>query len=185
MEDSRNRVCPVEAAGGLDNAIRRWLQQPRKILSPYVREGTTALDFGCGPGFFTLALAQLVGPSGRVIACDLQQGMLEKLGSKLEGTEFESRIRLHQCGPDALGLTEKVDFILAFYVMHEVPDQARLLAEFAAAAAPGAQVLVVEPPFHVSTRAFRETLRQAQASGFGLQPGPRVFLSRTAVLRKD
>ena len=43
----------------------------------------TVLDVGCGPGFFTLDMARLVGPSGRVIAADLQEGMLEKLGQKI------------------------------------------------------------------------------------------------------
>ncbi len=45
----RNRVCPVELAGSLDNRFRRWLQNPRKILAPYVREGMKVLDIGCGP----------------------------------------------------------------------------------------------------------------------------------------
>ena len=48
----KNRICPVENAGGLDNGIRRWLQNPRKILGPYINEGMTALDFGCGARIF-------------------------------------------------------------------------------------------------------------------------------------
>jgi len=49
--DRHNRVCPVERAGVLDHRIRRWLQDPQKILRPYVEEGMTVLDIGCGPGF--------------------------------------------------------------------------------------------------------------------------------------
>jgi len=63
--ENRNRVCPVDLSGGLDNIFRRWLQNPQKILLPHVKEGMAALDFGCGPGFFTLAMAELVGPTGR------------------------------------------------------------------------------------------------------------------------
>jgi len=37
------RVCPVERAGSRDNRLRRWLQNPFGILSPYFREGMTAL----------------------------------------------------------------------------------------------------------------------------------------------
>ncbi|NTU84989.1 MAG: methyltransferase domain-containing protein, partial [Chloroflexales bacterium] len=86
MTDTNDRVCPAALAGGLDNRLRRWLQNPRPILEPYVHAGMTALDIGCGPGFFTLELAQLVGPSGRVIAVDLQADMLEKVRTKIQGT---------------------------------------------------------------------------------------------------
>ncbi|MEN8212415.1 MAG: methyltransferase domain-containing protein, partial [Thermodesulfobacteriota bacterium] len=82
----KNRVCPVEKAGSLDNKFRRWFQDPEKILRPYVNKGMTVLDLGCGPGFFSVDMAQMVGKSGRVIASDLQDGMLEKLQSKIQGT---------------------------------------------------------------------------------------------------
>jgi ubiquinone/menaquinone biosynthesis C-methylase UbiE len=77
MSRQKNRVCPVSLAGGLDNKIRRWLQNPRKILAPYIQEGMTVLDIGCGPGFFSIEMAQLVGKSGKVFAADLQEGMLQ------------------------------------------------------------------------------------------------------------
>ncbi len=70
MPADRNRVCPVELAHSLDSRVRRWLQNPQKILSPFVSEGMTALDVGCGPGFFSIELARLVGPEGKVIAWD-------------------------------------------------------------------------------------------------------------------
>ena len=54
MDNERNRVCPVELANSFDSKIRKWLQNPRKILSPYIKEGMTVLDIGCGPGFFSM-----------------------------------------------------------------------------------------------------------------------------------
>ncbi len=39
MSDRKKRVCPVEIAGGLDNRLRRWIQNPQKILGPYIEEG--------------------------------------------------------------------------------------------------------------------------------------------------
>jgi len=100
----KNRVCPVTLARFLDNRIRRWLQDPRKILRPYIKEGMTVLDVGCGPGFFSIELARMVGKSGRVIASDLQEGMLRKLRDKIRGTELEERITLHRCEKNKLGL---------------------------------------------------------------------------------
>jgi len=72
--DKDNRVCPVERAGRLNNRIRRWLQNPQKIVRPYVKEGITVLDMGCGPGFFSIDMAQMVGKSRRVIAVDPTSG---------------------------------------------------------------------------------------------------------------
>jgi len=51
-------VCPAEFAGSLDNSFRRWLHNPQKILKPYIKEGMTVLDLGCGPGVFTVLLSK-------------------------------------------------------------------------------------------------------------------------------
>ena len=129
MVDRNKRVCPVERAGGLDNKVRRLLQNPRKILGNYVKEGMTALDLGCGPGFFSVEMARMVGESGRVVSTDLQEGMLQKLKNKIQGTEIEKRIKLHKCEEDKIGVSENVDFILAFYMVHEVTDQKKFFGE--------------------------------------------------------
>ena len=178
----KNKVCPVERAGGLDNLFRRLLQNPQKILGPYIREGMVVMDLGCGPGFFSIELARLVGKSGRVIACDLQEGMLRKLRGKIEGTELEQSITLCRCQENQICVSERVDFVLVFYVAHEVSDQAQLFSEIAAILSPGGQVLVVEPPFHVSIEAFEETIRMARRAGFVPTKMPKIFLSKSVIL---
>lgn len=185
MSDNRNRVCPVSLARSLDNRIRRLVQNPETILSPYATKGMTALDVGCGPGFFSTALAGLVGDSGRVIAADLQEGMLDKLRNKITGTELEKRIQLHLCKPDRIGLQEQADFILSFYMVHEVPDKAGFFKELFSILKPGGQFLLVEPKlFHVSRKAFGETLETAAAAGFQQAKGPKVRFSWSAILKK-
>ncbi len=184
MSNRKNRVCPVERAGSLDNRIRRWFQNPQKILSPYIREGMKVLDFGCGPGFFTIEIARLVGKSGRVIAADLQEGMLDRLRRKIKGTELEERIILHKTEADKIGLSEKVDFILAFYMVHEIPDQERFFKEAVTLLNPDGQMLIVEPPFHVSRSGFERTMEKAKKAGFILVERPKVFLGKTALLKK-
>jgi len=185
MAAERNRVCPVELADSLDSRVRRWFQNPRKILGPFVSEGKVALDLGCGPGFFSVELARLVGPHGRVIAADLQQGMLDKLARKVEGTEYSPRIRLVKCDQSGLNIADKVDFILTFYMVHEVPDQPALFRQLFPLLNEKGRYLLVEPKlFHVSRGQFRDTLRHAQAAGFVSAPGPRLLLSWSAVLMK-
>jgi ubiquinone/menaquinone biosynthesis C-methylase UbiE len=184
VPDREHHVCPVERAGGLDNRIRRWLQDPRRLLGPFIEEGMTVLDLGCGPGFFTLDLAQMVGTSGHVIAADLQDGMLQIIGSKIHGTELADRVALHKCEENGIGLSEDVDFILAFYVVHEIPGQQKLFAELETILKPNGDLLVVEPPFHVSKKAFEETVGIASAAGLADVGRPRVFPNKAVLLRK-
>ncbi len=184
MGDGKNRVCPVERAGSLDNRFRRWLQNPLKILSPYIEEGMTVLDLGCGPGFFSIDIAQMVGKSGRVIASDLQEGMLQKLRDKIQGTELEERITLHKSQKNRIGVSENVDFVLAFYMVHEVPNQEEFFNEIGSILKPNGQVLIVEPPFHVSKTVFEETIGKAGNAGFEPVERPKVFLSKAVILKK-
>jgi 2-polyprenyl-3-methyl-5-hydroxy-6-metoxy-1,4-benzoquinol methylase len=181
----KNRVCPVENAGSLDNKLRRWVQNPRKIVKPYVQEGMTVLDVGCGPGFFSIDMAELVGESGRVIAADLQDGMLRKLRNKIRGTELETRITLHLCEKDRIGVSAAVDFVLVFYVFHEVPDQKAFLDEIGSLLKPDGRVFIVEPPFHVSKSSFERMIAQAGVASFELVERPKVFFGKTAVLKKS
>lgn len=183
MNDRKNQVCPVERAGGLDTKIRRWLQNPIKILSPYINEGMTVLDFGCGPGYFTVDMAKLVGETGRVFAADLQEGMLGKLKDKIQSTEYYERITLHKCDKNKIGLTEQIDVALAFYVIHELPNQEEFFKELASIVKPGGKVLIVEPPFHVSKTAFQKMITNANNAGLKSDKGPRVLLNKTVILK--
>ena len=126
-QDRKKRICPAEHAGALDLNIRRLFQNPEKMLKPHIREGMTVLDLGCGPGFFTMAMAGLAGRSGKVTAADLQEDMLAILKKKIDGAGFADTVRLHKCGSGATGLSGKYDFILVFYMLHEVPDQEAFL----------------------------------------------------------
>jgi ubiquinone/menaquinone biosynthesis C-methylase UbiE len=185
VETERNRVCPVELANSLDSRVRRWLQNPRKILAPYVTPGMTTLDVGCGPGFFSVELARLVGPRGRVIAADLQQGMLEKLAHRIEGTEVAARMHLVKCEQSNINISETVDFVLTFYMVHEVPDKLSLFRQLYAIVRTEGRLLIVEPKlFHVSQTEFDATIRIAQDAGFRSSQGPKLLFSWSAVLWK-
>lgn len=154
-------------------------------MEPYVREGMTVLDIGCGPGFFSVEMARLVGESGRVIAADLQEGMLEKLRAKIRGTELEKRITLHKCSEDRIGVSDSVDFVLAFYMVHEIPNQQEFFNEIRSILKPNGLVLVVEPPLHVSKKAFEETITKARDAGLTPVERPRIFLSKANCLEKN
>ena len=184
MNTERNRVCPVELAGSLDTKIRKWLQDPQKILAPYIKEGMTVLDIGCGPGFFSIELARMVGGNGKVIAADLQEGMLQKLRDKLRGTELEKIIKLVKCEKGDINVSEKIDFGLAFYMVHEIPDKEPFFKKLRSILNEKGQILIVEPKlFHVSEKDFELTMKIAENAGFIIIPGTRSFLNWSAILK--
>ncbi len=143
------------------------------------------MDLGRGPGFFSIDMAQIVGKSGRVIASDLQEGMLKKLRDKIQGTQLEERITLHKCEENKISVSEDVDFILAFYIVHEIPNQEEFFNEIGSILKPNGQVFIVEPPFHVSKTAFEETIRKAIDAGFKDVERPKVLLSKAVILKKE
>ena len=165
-----------------DNLVRRIVQDPEKIVGPYIRPGMTVMDIGCGPGFFTLAMARMAGPEGRVIAIDMQQEMLELVKKKSDRLGLSDRIRFHRCRQDSLCITKKAGFILSFYMVHEVPDRDALFREVSGLLEPGGKYLIVEPGLNVSQEAFEDTLRHAEEAGFAVEQRPKVLLSRAALL---
>jgi ubiquinone/menaquinone biosynthesis C-methylase UbiE len=175
-------VCPAYFSGSLDNFFRRLVQDPRKTLDPFVREGMTVLDLGCGPGYFSLEIAKMIGTSGKLFAADIQPAMLAKLRNKIIGTDLEQRIELVECSPGSIGVSGKVDFILAFWMIHEVTDHERLFSELKDLLKPGGKILVVEPKIHVTGRAFEKMLSVIKMTGFEIAAGPKAFFSRSLVL---
>jgi ubiquinone/menaquinone biosynthesis C-methylase UbiE len=176
------RVCPAFLSFFLDNRFRTLLFNTDKILKPYVREGMTVADIGCGPGFFTVPLARLVGPAGRVFAVDLQQAMLDKVRRKAVKSGIEGRITLHKCGADSLGLKDPLDFALCFWMMHEVPSPDHLLAEIRALVKPGGLLLIAEPFAHVRRKRFDATVACAIKAGFAVVSEPKIRGSYAALL---
>ena len=176
------RVCPHQAAFLLDNGIRRLLQPPRRILTPFIAPGDTVVDLGCGPGFFTLPLARLTGPKGKVLAVDLQARMLARVRRKAERQGLADRIVCHQCLPDRIGLSLQADFILAWYMMHETPDPANLLRELRTLLKPDGRLLVVEPKMHVSRARFTALEEDARAAGWVCRAPFGGMLSRGVLL---
>lgn len=181
-----DRVCPVSHAGYLDSFIRRLIHPPGRILGRFVRKGDTVIDIGCGPGFFSCPMARMVGVSGRVIAIDLQEEMLAMLRKKAEKEGLSSIIEPRKAESRTLniGCRGEVDFALAFYVMHELPDMGKALHEISDALRPGGRLLIAEPTMHVSEREYHDICRLADAAGFTVREKPRILLSRSVVLEK-
>lgn len=182
-QEKKGDVCPHQIAFLLDNRIRRLFQSPKKIVGSYLKKGDTALDVGCGPGFFSIDMAKMVGRTGKVIAADLQTEMLEKVKKKARKHGVLERMTFHQCRPTSIGLTQTVDFILAYYMIHETPNPKALLAELKRLLNPGGTLLVVEPKLHVNEQIFNTLLTQAGEVGLVVAELPRGKGGRSVLFR--
>ena len=128
----------------------------------------TVLDVGSAMGFFSLPMAEMVGPGGKVVCIDVQPGMLRVLRRRAAEAGLADRIETHESTENAIGLHGRdgsFDFALAFTVLHEVGDLAGFLREIYQLLKPGAPFLLTEPIKHVSRADFDRTISLAQAAG--------------------
>jgi ubiquinone/menaquinone biosynthesis C-methylase UbiE len=140
---------------------------PPDLLEPFVQAGMTVLEPGPGMGFFTLELARLVGPEGRVIAVDVQPQMIAGLRRRAERARLIDRIETRRASATTMGLEAyegAVDFVLAFAIVHETPSTAKFFTEAARAMKSGASLLA-EPAGHVSNDDFENELALAAEAG--------------------
>jgi len=180
--DRREHVCPWWLCFTFDNFLRRFIQDPEQTLHPYVTEGITVLDIGPGMGYFTIPLARMVGPKGRVIAADIQPEMLQTLRKRAKRHGVDQRITIHLCKNDSLGLDVEVDFVLAFWMLHEVPNPVSFFKEVRSLLKTTGKLLVSEPIIHVTSKKYAESIAVAIANGFEVIAEPKIFLSRSVVL---
>jgi ubiquinone/menaquinone biosynthesis C-methylase UbiE len=178
------RVCPASHGGWLAISLRGLVQNPEAILRGLIREGETVVDLGCGPGFFTLPMARMVGVTGRVVAVDLQEEMLAQMRRRAENAGLLPRITPQQCTADFIGRPGPADFALAFYMAHEVPDVTRFMGEVRGILKERGRFLLVEPKFHVTAGKFRKTVDIALEAGFRLLSEPKILMSRARLFER-
>jgi SAM-dependent methyltransferase len=181
-------ICPWWLGYFLISPVRRLRQNPAAILPPFVSEDMLVIEPGCGMGFFTLELARLVGPHGRVIAVDIQERMLAGLKRRADKAGLAGRIEPRLATPGNLMLDDlagRADFALAFAVVHELPDQDYFFAEMHHALRAGGKLLVSEPKAHVKRAEFQASVNAAIRTGFRLSDEPVIRASRSAVLVRE
>ena len=177
-------VCPWWLAYSFDNKLRGLIHNPQKILGAYVKKGMRVLDVGCGLGFFSLAMAEMVGRDGVVVSADVQQQMLNILSKRAKKRGVVDRIQPHLCKGTSLGLSEPVDFALACWMVHETPDYLAFFKDMYQYLKPNAGFLVMEPKLHCSNRIMALEKKCAEEAGFIVQDGGKIALSHAMLLIK-
>lgn len=106
--------------------------------------GDVMADIGCGPGFFTLPAARIVGSDGRVFAADIQGEMLSTVRSRALEEEL-TNVRVVKTSDTEIPLPpESCDFVLMAFVLHEVPQRARFLHRGARLLKRGGRLAILE-----------------------------------------
>ncbi len=177
-------LCPWWLGYLLVSPLRRLQHNPATILSPFVTDAMWVLEPGPGMGFFTLELARLAGPKGRVFAVDVQPRMIAVLERRARKAGLRERIETRLSRVDSLGVEDlegKIDFALAFAMIHELPDAARFLDELRRALKTGGKALVVELKGHVKQAEFTALQESAWQSGFQVTNGPAIRASWSSI----
>lgn len=155
----------------LDSNIRRAMQpQAALIRRSGIQPGMRVLEIGCGSGAYTLEIARAVGATGKVVALDIQPGMLEQLKNKLTRSENTDIRNVEPLLASAYQLPfQNGSFDAAFMitVLQEIPDKWRALAEVRRTLRPGGIVAVTEWLFDPDYPLKQTTLRLLKEAGFG------------------
>lgn len=150
----------------MENPFTKTCRAQTIIEHLEIKLGMTVLDAGCGPGRLTIPLAKGVGEHGRVVAMDIQEGMLARTRQKALA-EALSNIEFLQAGvgQGALG-TRRFDRVVLVTVLGEIPDRARALTEIFDALKPGGILSITETVFDPHFQPRGRVFRLAGQAGF-------------------
>lgn len=136
-------LCTSES--WLERPERAAEEQPERVLDQLaLRPGMTVADVGAGTGYYTARLSARLGPTGEVIASELQPEMLRNLAARL-GREQLTNVRLVRADDHRANLPERCcDVVLMVDVYHELRDPPAVMAGVRRALKPRGRLVVVE-----------------------------------------
>lgn len=139
---------PVSKAAGTEystEAKRDEAGEAKAVMDwAGIGEGATVADIGAGEGYYTIRLAERVGPRGRVLAQDINPGAIERLALRVERDRLDN-VSIKGGAIDDPGLpSNSFDRIFMVHMYHEVTEPYAFLARMRPALAKGGEVIVVD-----------------------------------------
>ena len=137
--------CPAWLVPLFENPYVEAVAGAKTILERAgIRPGMRVLDAGCGPGRLTMPVSMIVGPSGQIVAVDIQRRMLQMLGDRVEEKgRTNVELVLAGLGEGRLAANE-FDIALLVTVLGEIPDKAPALREIYQCLRPGGILSITE-----------------------------------------
>jgi predicted methyltransferase len=141
-----------------------------------IKPGMTVCDLGCGNGFYTLKLAEMVGPKGKILAVDIQSEMLRLLNERAKEAKVDNVEPLLGTLVDPRLPDGKVELILCVDVYHEFSHPVHMLAALRKSLAPGGRLVLVEfrkedpkvPIKELHKMSKAQILKELEPNGFKL-----------------
>lgn len=161
-----HKTFPAKFAFILNNRIRRFLNPPDRLISKLeIQPNEIVMDFGCGPGFFTIPLARV---AAKTIGVDVSPRMLEKASSNAQKKGV--RVEFVRSDGSEIKLKDRsVDLILLVHVYHEIEAKEKTLREFSRILRESGRLAIVErvrsgneffhrfgPPIMTEEQVFRD-----------------------------
>jgi ubiquinone/menaquinone biosynthesis C-methylase UbiE len=146
------------------------------LKSLNVKPGQTVCDLGCGNGFYSLPLAQLVGPKGRVLGVDIQTEMLRMLRERSRKAEVTNIEPILGSLVDPYLPGGEVDLVLCVDAYHEFSHPVHMLQAIRRALAPKGRLVLVEfraedpkvPIKKLHKMSKKQVLKELNANGYKL-----------------
>jgi predicted methyltransferase len=162
----------------------RWQQPDRVITTLAIRPGDQVADLGSGGGYFTFRLAQAVGPSGRVYAVDVDEGLNAYVAERARDLALGNVAVILAKYDDPLLPEASIDLLFTSNTYHHLENRTAYFRNVRRYLRPGGRVAIIE---HAGKGWFdswfghytaSETIRdEMQAAGYQLQQQP-DFLPR-------
>jgi ubiquinone/menaquinone biosynthesis C-methylase UbiE len=145
-------LLPAAAFSQAERTSRdRWQRVDDVVAALGVDEGETIADVGAGSGFFTFRLSPHVGPTGRVLAVDIDAGVLRELREEAQRQGIDNIETIASEPDDPMLREQSVDGILVVNAYHEMREYEAMLAWFRQALRPGGRLVILDMPPRDST----------------------------------
>ena len=135
----------LAGAPWLERDEREREEAPTRALEIIgVARGSTVADIGAGSGYFMARLAPLVGPTGRVFATDIQQGMLDLMATRIVRERLTNVTLILGQPANPRLVSSSLDLALMVDVYHELGDPQAVLRHIHDALRPDGRLVLIE-----------------------------------------
>ncbi|MGA7414625.1 MAG: class I SAM-dependent methyltransferase [Bryobacteraceae bacterium] len=142
------RIAPVMSASGadwLERSEREQEEQPEKALDAFnLKPGMMVGDIGAGTGFYSIRIAKLIGPTGRVYANDIQPQMLQRLNANAALSKVSNIETVLGTESNPKLPANELDLVILVDVYHEFSRPQRMLDRIRESLKPDGRLVLLE-----------------------------------------
>ena len=132
-------------AGWLERPEREKEEHTSKLLPPLkIKKGDVVADIGAGSGYYTMKLAEIVGPKGKVYAVDIQPEMLAIIKNRMQAAKLTNIELVQNTEKEGKLPANSVDLILLVDVYHEFSYPYEMTVDMLRALKTGGRIVFVE-----------------------------------------